>query len=63
MVVLKILGKIREKNYSSLVVVTREAFIQEFLSFLLSVCNFKPLNYCFKETIGINVKASFASRP
>ena len=24
---------------------------------------FKPLNYCFKETIGINVKASFTSRP
>ena len=24
---------------------------------------FKPLNYCFKETIGFDVKASFASRP
>ena len=24
---------------------------------------FKPLRYCFKETIGFDVKASFASRP
>ena len=24
---------------------------------------FKPLNYCFEETIGFNVKALFASRP
>ena len=24
---------------------------------------FKPLSYCFAETIGFNVKASFASRP
>ena len=24
---------------------------------------FKPLSYCFKETIGFDVKASFASRP
>ena len=24
---------------------------------------FKPLTYCFKETIGFDVKASFASRP
>ena len=23
---------------------------------------FKPLSYCFKETIGFDVKASFASR-
>ena len=24
---------------------------------------FKPLSYCFEETIGFDVKASFASRP
>ena len=24
---------------------------------------FKPLNYCFEETIGFDVKASFASQP
>ena len=24
---------------------------------------FKPLSYCFEETIGFEVKASFASRP
>ena len=24
---------------------------------------FKPLSYCFQETIGFDVKASFASRP
>ena len=24
---------------------------------------FKPLSFCFKETIGFHVKASFASRP
>ena len=24
---------------------------------------FKPLSYCFEETIGLDVKASFASRP
>ena len=24
---------------------------------------FKPLNYCFEETIGFDVNASFASRP
>ena len=24
---------------------------------------FKPLSFCFKETIGFDVKASFASRP
>ena len=24
---------------------------------------FKPLSYCFEETIGFHVKASFASRP
>ena len=24
---------------------------------------FKPLKYCFEETIGFDVKASFASRP
>ena len=24
---------------------------------------FKPLTYCFKETIGFDVKASFAKRP
>ena len=24
---------------------------------------FKPLNYCFEETIGFDVKESFASRP
>ena len=24
---------------------------------------FKPLNYCFEETIGFDVKASFTSRP
>ena len=24
---------------------------------------FKPLSYCFKETTGFDVKASFASRP
>ena len=24
---------------------------------------FKPLSYCFKETIGFDVKASFTSRP
>ena len=25
--------------------------------------NFKPLSYCFEETIGSDVMASFASRP
>ena len=30
---------------------------------LWSVCKFKPLSYCFKETIGFDVKGSFASRP
>ena len=24
---------------------------------------FKPLNYCFEETTGFDVKASFVSRP
>ena len=24
---------------------------------------FKPLSYCFQETIGFDIKASFASRP
>ena len=24
---------------------------------------FKPLSYCFEETLGFDVKASFASRP
>ena len=24
---------------------------------------FKPLRYCLKETVGLDVKASFASRP
>ena len=24
---------------------------------------FKPLSYCFEETIGFDVKVSFASRP
>ena len=31
-------------------------FIKQFLLF-------KPLSCCFKETIGFDVKASFASRP
>ena len=31
-------------------------FIRQFLLF-------KPLSYCFKETIGFDVKASSASRP
>ena len=31
-------------------------FIRQFLLF-------KPLSYCFEETIGFDVKASFASRP
>ena len=30
---------------------------------LRQVVIFKPLSYCFKETIGFDVKASFASRP
>ena len=28
-----------------------------------AVCNFKPLSYCFEETMGFDVKASLASRP
>ena len=40
--------------------------LQETLFSLLRhtlVCNFKSLSYCFKETIGLGVKASFESRP
>ena len=33
------------------------------LSSLIQFVPFKPLSYCFKETIGFDVKASFASRP
>ena len=29
----------------------------------IAVCNFKPPSYCFEETIGFDVKTSFASRP
>ena len=30
---------------------------------LIQFVIFKPLSYCFEETIGFDVKASFASRP
>ena len=31
--------------------------------FLFQFVIFKPLSYCFEETIGFDVKVSFASRP
>ena len=34
---------------------------RNFLSYQFVI--FKPLNYCFEETIGFDVKASFTSRP
>ena len=34
-------------------------FSHSFLQFVI----FKPLSYCFQETIVFDVKASFASRP
>ena len=47
-----------------------EAVIAGACHLLLSVCQrryqfviFKPLSYCFKETIEFDVKTSFASRP
>ena len=39
-----------------------EWYIQEGI-FLHQFVIFKPLSYCFQETIGFDVKASFASRP
>ena len=35
----------------------------EFIRNTDHVVIFKPLSYCFEETIGFDVKASFASRP
>ena len=47
-------------NISSLLVAKIMRISQfSFNQFVIS----KPLSYCFKETIGFNVKASFASRP
>ena len=34
-----------------------------FVIFSIQFVIFKPLSYCFKEIIGFDVKASFASRP
>ena len=33
------------------------------MSFIRQFLLFKPLHYCFEETIGFNIKASFESRP
>ena len=33
------------------------------VSTLIQFVTFKPLSYCFKETVGFDVNASFASRP
>ena len=38
-------------------------FVIRFLVRLIQVAIFKSLSYCFKETGGFDVKASFASRP
>ena len=32
-------------------------------NYIIQFAIFKPLSYCFEETIGFDVKASFASRP
>ena len=41
-------------------------FVDSFLknvNLILQFVIFNPLSYCFEETIGFDVKASFASRP
>ena len=58
----------KEKNNNN----TKQSVIRNFdketlLSLLINLytqfVTFKPLSYCFKETIGIDVNASFASSP
>ena len=45
----------------------RDIFVYHFLFyiylFVAQFLIFKPLSYCFEETIGFEAKASFASRP
>ena len=38
-------------------------FYEIFNIFFIQFVIFKPLSYCFEETIGFDVKASFVSRP
>ena len=41
----------------------RAKFVEEKISTDIQSAIFKPLSYCFEETIGFDSKASSASRP